>query len=511
MPRLTYLPFVVAVVLLTAALVATPAGAGDDNYSYARIVRLSYVSGDVQIVRPDHGSTWEPAFSNMPIQQGFTLGTNDGRAEIEFEHGSVVWLAGNSIIQFTELALSNGGRITKMTLARGTATFDTDLAAGDQFAVLNGQFSITAPGKSQFRVDAFKNGGTLSVFKGKVSVASGDASKDVLKGETFAFKFGAPDLGTVKSNPALDSWDKWVVNRESILAGGQNQSLLYTNSPFTYGMADLSSYGAWNNLPGCGYGWQPFGMTAGWMPFMSGQWMNYPSFGWTWVSTEPWGWVPYHFGNWMMCPGFGWAWMPGGYGFWSPAPVQWVGVGGGIGWRPLPPVGVHPVPVATPIVVSSKPLGKEGSIHVLTAEKAGANAEIRSAPPLSNGRFAKVDVPAGTAGASAPRTVVVPTSASLANLQSTLRARSGQAGAASVVPALNTPPVHIVTNIAPPAPRIPSAPPARTYSPSSFGSAGYSASASQSSRGVSPQSMTTPSTSPAPSHGGSGPAPAPHR
>lgn len=510
MPRSNFLLIVIAIALLAVGMIAAPASAGDDSYSYARIVRLSHVIGDVQIARPDQGSKWEPASTNMPIQQGFTLGTNRGRAEIEFEHGSVVWLAENSVIQFTELALSDGGRITKMTLARGTATFDADLAASDQFAVSTDRFSITPPGKSEFRVDVFKDGGTVSVFRGKVSVAAGNGNKDVSKGETLAVNPGAADLDAVKRNPAPDSWDKWVGNRETFLVNGQNQSLLYTNSPFTYGMADLASYGAWSNLPGCGYGWQPFGMTAGWMPFMYGQWASYPGLGWTWVSSEPWGWTPYHFGNWMSCPGFGWAWMPGGYGFWSPAPVQWVGVGGRIGWRPLPIVGTHPVPVATPVVVSSGTLGKEGSFHVLPVEKAGTNVDVRSIAPLSNGRFAKADMPA--ANAKVASAVVVPTSPNLATLRSTLSVSSNQARLTNVVPVPNAPQTRVVTNIAPPAPRIPSAPPvvrANTQATSSSGHPGYSPSASQPSRGVSPSPAPMPSSSPA--RGPSGSAPAPHR
>src|SRR5271167_343480 len=90
-------PGLAALVML---LFAVPAGAADDGYSYARIVRLSLVSGDVQVVRAADAK-WEPALMNMPIQQGFTIGTNAGRAEVEFENGGALWLDENSILQFT--------------------------------------------------------------------------------------------------------------------------------------------------------------------------------------------------------------------------------------------------------------------------------------------------------------------------------------------------------------------------------------------------------------------------
>ena len=89
--RFSLLAFAAAI--LMAGVLATPARATDDDLSYARIVRLSYATGDVQIVRAGDAEKWEPAFANMPIQQGFTIGTNNGAAEIEFEHGSALWLA----------------------------------------------------------------------------------------------------------------------------------------------------------------------------------------------------------------------------------------------------------------------------------------------------------------------------------------------------------------------------------------------------------------------------------
>jgi len=64
---------------LVTAFSAVPARALSDGYGYARIVRLSLVNGDVQIIRSDEAK-WEAALMNMPIQQGMAVGVNDGRA-----------------------------------------------------------------------------------------------------------------------------------------------------------------------------------------------------------------------------------------------------------------------------------------------------------------------------------------------------------------------------------------------------------------------------------------------
>jgi uncharacterized protein DUF6600/FecR-like protein len=384
----TFLGFgLIAALLMTIS--ASPALAGSDGYSYARIVRLSLVSGDVQIIRSDEAK-WEPALMNMPIQQGMAVGTNDGRAEIEFENGGAIWLGANSVLQFTELALSNGGRITKVNLSQGTATINPNLAAGDSFLLVTPELQITPAGNSEFRAHVSKDSSSLSALAGHVSVSSLAGTKDLRKGETLAINASAPTDAKIASNSSPDDWDKWVKSRSSLLTDGQNQSLQYTNAPFSYGMADLSSYGGWSFFPGFGYGWQPYGVTNGWAPFTGGQWSFYPGMGWTWLSSEPWGWVPYHFGQWSYSPLFGWLWLPGGYGYWSPAPVQWMGLGNRIGWTPVNPTRLGSVHAgaSVPVVVATKDLGKGGVNKVVTSEQAGEKMQMLSAAPLSNGKMA---------------------------------------------------------------------------------------------------------------------------
>jgi hypothetical protein len=383
------LPLLAAIIAALAAFCAGPARAGGDGYSYARIVRLSLVSGDVQVMRSDEAK-WEPALMNMPIQQGMAVGTNGGRAEIEFENGGALWLSQNSLVQFTELALSNGGRITKVNLSQGTATFDPNLGSSDSFLLVTPELQITPTGRASFRADVRKDSSSLHVLAGHVSVSSLAGTKDLRKGETLYVNASAPADDKITSNASPDDWDKWVKSRSSALTDGQNQSLQYTNAPFGYGMEDLSSYGSWSFFPGFGYGWQPFGVLNGWAPFSAGQWSFYPGMGWTWLSFEPWGWVPYHFGAWAYSPVFGWMWLPSDYGFWSPAPVQWFAVGNRIGWAPVNPVrlGAVHAGASTPVVLASKDLGKGGANKVLTPELAGEKLQTLSAAPLSNGKIA---------------------------------------------------------------------------------------------------------------------------
>ncbi|HVA94959.1 MAG TPA: hypothetical protein VNI36_08665, partial [Candidatus Dormibacteraeota bacterium] len=74
-----------------------------------RVVRLSLANGQV-LVSHAGSDTWEQGVANLPLQQGDTLATQTGYAEVEFENGATAYLAENSTLQFTQLGFSDGGR-----------------------------------------------------------------------------------------------------------------------------------------------------------------------------------------------------------------------------------------------------------------------------------------------------------------------------------------------------------------------------------------------------------------
>ena len=98
-----------------------PAKASDD-YGEDRTVTITLIKGDVRLSRgdgrhPDLNKPWEQAVRGELIKEGYALSTGDGRAEIEFENGSTIYLAPNSLLIFRELAV----------LALGEADFQGDL------------------------------------------------------------------------------------------------------------------------------------------------------------------------------------------------------------------------------------------------------------------------------------------------------------------------------------------------------------------------------------------------
>jgi len=87
------------------SLLLTSASPSFADSSHARIIRLSLVQGDVRLARDVKGdplasqnATWEAAELNLPIRQGYVLATDKGRAEVEFENGSMAFLSNDTVL-----------------------------------------------------------------------------------------------------------------------------------------------------------------------------------------------------------------------------------------------------------------------------------------------------------------------------------------------------------------------------------------------------------------------------
>ncbi len=379
-----------------AGLCLLPLAAVGYDYSYARVVRLSLVEGDVQVARPDQQG-WEEAVVNLPIQQGFSIATSGGRAEIEFESGATARVAENSVLQFTDLALSDGGRITKLTLTQGTATLYANLARQDSFVVVTPQLQVVIPGHARFRLDVFDDTSSVSVLKGEVKVDSQAGANRVTKGHVLTYRSSDPDRVTLERNAKPDAWDRWVADRDEVIHSGDSAALRYVNTPYTYGLSDLYSYGSWYNLGGYGWCWQPYGVGLNWIPYSYGRWAFFPGLGWTWVGFEPWGWLPYHFGRWVFSPALGWLWVPGAFNQWQPALVTWVRIGNRTGWVPLAP---QDRPGQTPTNL------QQGFVAITANQVIGTNTHLRM--PADSNQPAQVlpGPPAGFVAAAPTRTTI---------------------------------------------------------------------------------------------------------
>ncbi len=281
--------------------------------SRARIVRLSYAEGSVQLAT-NRGV--ENATINVPLTEGDRLSTSsNGWAEVQLEDGSAVRLAPSTAVTFTELGRdSSGSTLTTVDLDQGEAEFNVSRKHDDQFAVTVNNKTVLVKHSGRFRVSSsVQNPLEVVVYKGEVGVKDPDSGQQVAvkKDETFTLDPMDPSHYALDKEAQSDELDRWSQQRDTALAEyASNGNGNYAESPYQYGMNDLSYYGTYYNVPGYGYMWQPYGAGLGWDPFMNGYWTLTP-FGYCWVSAYPWGWLPYRYGNWIFVNGSGWMWQPG--------------------------------------------------------------------------------------------------------------------------------------------------------------------------------------------------------
>lgn len=401
--------------------------------SHARIIRLSYVQGDVRIAHNISGdplqagdTAWERATLNMPVHQGDVVATDNGRAEVEFESGNIAFLAENTVLQFYDLSLEDGSFITRLILRQGSASFSVRPERGDYFSVTGGDFSVEANEKAQFRLNNYDDGSDVQVLQGHISVLSKEKSTHVSKGQSLSMKADDPLSITVDEVTNTDDFDQWVNGRiesdQQAVAGSRQYSGVYD---YSSGFGDLYTYGGWYPIVGYGFCWRPYGVSFGWNPFQMGHWYFDPSLGtWVFIGSQPWGWLPYHYGGWIFQPGFGWVWNPRGPNkgipyphaqtgsfamarggaTWRPVTGTWVKSGDSIGLVPIHPLDVHgkapinlkegvfPVSyrgVADPVQVNTaenwKNLHKGPARDFLPAEPVNSTAPVRVVRTMAGG------------------------------------------------------------------------------------------------------------------------------
>ncbi len=327
--------------VLAAAFLVVSASAE----SKARIVRLSEVQGTVQLDRAA-GDGFDKAFLNLPVIEGAKLKTGkDGRAEVEFEDGSALRLAPDSEVDFTRLALGDGGqKLSTVQLVSGTVyadlhpkkTYDKE-KTGDQFLLNFAHESVTVSEAVHFRValDGTSNA-TVAAFKGKLSTTGPSGQFEVAEKHSANLDFAKDDFAkedltnddptkkdtfviakNYEADPS-DDWDRQQTGYHDRYASAGGSGI---SPPYGYGLSDLNYYGNFMTVPGYGNVWQPYFIGANWSPFQDGGWAFYPGAGYMWVSGYPWGWMPYNYGNWAFAPGFGWIWQPGNWNSWNTFPL----------------------------------------------------------------------------------------------------------------------------------------------------------------------------------------------
>ena len=300
-----------------------------------RLARFSYIQGNVTW-REDESAAWSDASVNLPVRQGAQIWVAEhGRAEIQFDDGTLLRLGGGALVTLQTLYSDAEGEFTEIKLNQGLASLRVKHERS-VYQVDTPYVSVKSSGPSKLRIGAGE-AVEVAVREGDASVEGGQGRADLHSGD-YLYLENADAGFAIRRLPRADSWEQWNEDRDALLedaADGPSRRHLPPNIALV--APDLDSYGSWRNDPEYGYVWCPRGVESDWRPYYAGRWTWVQPFGWTWVSSEPWGWAPYHYGTWRHAS-YGWAWCPGPVTqYWSPGVVHFVETGGSVSWCPLAP------------------------------------------------------------------------------------------------------------------------------------------------------------------------------
>jgi len=257
----------------------------------------------------------------------------DGRAEIEFDDGSVFRLAENTDLEI--LSLNEDVIQVRLLLGLSTLTISGDA----DFEIDTPAAAFNPTRKGIYRFDVIENGDTDAIARsGELEAANNGFSRRIESGELLHVAGGDNGRPDLSQYDRRDQWDEWTDRRDADLKAYASRS--YLPDTVYMGASDLDRYGRWVTVDTYGTAWVPFAVDAYWSPYSIGRWCYRPLFGWTWVSYEPWGWLPYHYGRWYRSMRFGWCWLPGpsfAFNFWSPGLVTFYSGPGWVSWCPLGP------------------------------------------------------------------------------------------------------------------------------------------------------------------------------
>ena len=304
----------------------------DSSAGPIRLARFSYVQGNVTW-RMSEGEAWSPATVNLPIRQGAQVWvTGGGRAEVQFDDGSLLRLGNGAVATLQTLFSDADGEFTEIQMNEGLSTLELR-GSKSIYQVDTPLVSVKSEGPSKVRIGVDSDV-EVAVRSGQAAV-EGSGRKTVLTSGSYLDLTDANADFSPGGLPDPDSWDNWNDARDRQLADGDSSDHLPSNIALVAG--DLGDYGEWHDDARYGQVWCPNVSEAGWRPYQHGHWTWVEPFGWTWVSGESWGWAPYHYGTWVDEP-YGWAWVPGpARQYWCPAVVHFSEYDGAVAWVPLCP------------------------------------------------------------------------------------------------------------------------------------------------------------------------------
>jgi hypothetical protein len=238
-----------------------------DFVTYPQIARLSQVEGDVRVFRGDadeksSAGNWGQARANLQLYTGFSVVTGKGRAEIEFENASTMYLAENSVLLINNLETLAGIPRTEVALLSGTATVHVrPNVAGEWFYLKTPTDVLVAHQSDQadYRITSYLDGIALAFF-GKGVLRLSTAGEEPLEaGTTLFFREGRaiqPQRQFLETD--FSNWDQWVNRRYTQRQADMAQMQLAAGlSQPVPGLNELKGHGSFTACAPYGRCWRP--------------------------------------------------------------------------------------------------------------------------------------------------------------------------------------------------------------------------------------------------------------
>jgi hypothetical protein len=329
--------FAVAAILLLSLPAPQTARAQESDDIDQTVARISYIQGPVSYGRGDDPDDWDPALVNVPFTLGDRIYSSaDGRAELQLPGGNFVRIGRRSYLNALTLTYDT----KQFYLGNGAAIVNIRRLDPDEiFEIDTPNMAVTFDTPGTYRVEVDDDGNTrVVVRRGTAVVAANGRQVTVEQAEIRVYDTDSPQYEIVGLR-APDAFDRWVDERNDRFERAYSLAYQYADEEIV-GVEDLAQYGRWEEIPDYGPAWTPTQVAVGWQPFTVGHYFWQDPWGWSWISEEPWGWAPCHYGRWTFYRSR-WYWVPVRrrveFVRYAPAVVEFVYVGGHVGWFPLHP------------------------------------------------------------------------------------------------------------------------------------------------------------------------------
>jgi hypothetical protein len=256
-----------------------------------QMVWITHSEGEVKFSPGKKGQAklnddWTIANRNQVMEDGYTLVTENGKAEIEFEDGTILYLADHSALEFNELWASSTVYDTRMSLLTGMVTIShPEKSQPGLFYLPANELVLYTPVITMHfvdtgvtRVESAVDGIRVKRFSGLLTLGDGVEVAALGPDDEAAYIGGkivrlTPLLSTSEdlsefagkavvtprpqASPEEVAWDQWVsgrlASRQEWIAQGLKQSGMKEEIP---GLAAMAEDGKFFD---CQYGkcWQP--------------------------------------------------------------------------------------------------------------------------------------------------------------------------------------------------------------------------------------------------------------